>query len=105
MSSQKIAAPAPWKSHSSRMRPENVRGLAFDATRIKGAAVSSGFLFPLETAAPFIRVASNASPLTFSGRILEEWLFHGAGAAIFWDDIRALGVQAAAVAAMLAGDR
>jgi ABC-type multidrug transport system permease subunit len=62
----------------------------------------SGFLFPLETASPVIRWASYASPLTFSGKMLESWLFFGTGALVFLRDILCLAVQALAVAVLLA---
>ena len=43
----------------------------------------SGFLFPLETASPLIRAASNFSPLTYSENIFESWLFYGTNARVF----------------------
>ena len=67
-----------------------------------GLVLVSGFLFPLETASPAIRWASYASPLTFSGKVLESWLFFGTSALIFPRDILCLAVQVLAAAALLA---
>ena len=61
----------------------------------------SGFLFPLDTAAPIIRLVSNLSPLTFSGRIIEDWLFFGTPAEVFWRDLLFLGAQVAGSAILL----
>ncbi|MGE5218161.1 MAG: ABC transporter permease [Chloroflexota bacterium] len=65
-----------------------------------GLVLLSGFLFPLETAAPIVRVASILSPLTFSNPILERWLFYGASIRPFAHEAIALGLQLA-VAIML----
>jgi hypothetical protein len=62
----------------------------------------SGFLFPLETASPVIRLASLASPLSFSGPMLERWLFFGAGALAVPREGNALLVQAAVASMLLA---
>jgi len=66
-----------------------------------GLVLLSGFLFPLETASPAIRWASYTSPLTYSGKVLESWLFFGTGALTFPGDIAGLAVQAAAAAVLL----
>jgi hypothetical protein len=63
----------------------------------------SGFLFPLETAAPAIRFVSHASPLTFSGRLLEDWLFFGTPVHVFWRDLLFLGAQVIGSAILLSG--
>jgi len=55
----------------------------------------SGFLFPLETASLMIRIASNVSPLTYSQKILENWLFFGTDARIFSSNIVLLAEQLA----------
>jgi ABC-type multidrug transport system permease subunit len=60
----------------------------------------SGFLFPLETASPIIRLASNVSPLTYSVKIFESWLFYGTDARVFGLNIMALIAQL--IAAVLA---
>lgn len=62
----------------------------------------SGFLFPLETAAPLIRLASHFSPLTFSGRIMESWLFFGTSPLVFVRDIAFLVAQGLVGGALLA---
>lgn len=61
----------------------------------------SGFLFPLDTASSIIRWASFASPLTFSGQIMESWLFFGTSPLVFWRYILILGLQAVTAAALL----
>jgi len=66
-----------------------------------GLVLLSGFLFPLETASPLIRFASNLSPLTFSNPILEHWLFYGARVRVFVPEIIGLGLQLSAAIALL----
>jgi ABC-type multidrug transport system permease subunit len=61
----------------------------------------SGFLFPLETAAPLIQAASYFSPLTFSGKILESWLFFGTSPLVFTTDLLFLIAQATAAIVLL----
>jgi ABC-type multidrug transport system permease subunit len=53
----------------------------------------SGFLFPLETASPLIRAASNFSPLTYSENIFENWLFYGTNASVFGVSIMLMTAQ------------
>jgi ABC-type transport system involved in multi-copper enzyme maturation permease subunit len=61
----------------------------------------SGFLFSLETAAPLVQIASHFSPLTFSGKILENWLFFGTSALVFMPDVSFLLAQALIAATLL----
>ncbi len=61
----------------------------------------SGFLFPLESAAPIIRMGSYASPLTFSDKILNMWLFFGVGPLTDGPDIIYLIGQCVFVTALL----
>ena len=61
----------------------------------------SGFLFPLESAANIIRVASFAMPLTFSAKPLEYWLFFGTDAFGFHRDIACLVGQCLFVVGLL----
>jgi ABC-type multidrug transport system permease subunit len=61
----------------------------------------SGFLFPLETAAPIVQLASYGNPMTFSSKLLEYWLFYGTEPSMFWWDISCLLAQCAVVTALL----
>ncbi len=66
-----------------------------------GLLLLSGFFFPLETAAPAVRWASHLTPLAFSGKLLEYWLFYGTDAFDFAGDIVWLFGQVAFGAALL----
>lgn len=61
----------------------------------------SGFLFPLETAAPVIQIVSFLSPLTFSAKVLESWMFFGTHPLIFMYEVLLLLCQAVAAVASL----
>lgn len=61
----------------------------------------SGFLFPLETASQVISYASNLSPLTFSGKIFESWLFHGTSVWGFQTDLWLMAAQLLLVTVLL----
>ena len=62
----------------------------------------SGFLFPLETSSPMIQFASNSSPLTYSAKVFESWLFYGTDARVFYFNISMLATQLIAAALALA---
>jgi ABC-type multidrug transport system permease subunit len=63
----------------------------------------SGFLFPLETASTAVRAASYLSPLTFSGKVLESWLFFGTSPLVFTNSLTFLVIQAIGAIALLSG--